>query len=116
MNSLKFVDVELTSDGNGMWIYEDASFMWNVDDSLEYWLSVEASNLGYYSNQVVKVQGKERFIASPSERTFKRINFSINENLRYHSIERRESDGNKQDSNFHNNPSSSGMRGICHNR
>lgn len=66
-NSLKFVDVELTSDNNGLWSYEDSNFSWSVDDSIEYWLSVETSNLGYYLNRVFRVQGNERDVVSHTE-------------------------------------------------
>lgn len=56
------------SDGNGLWRFEDESFFWSAEDSIEYWLSVETSNLGYYSNQIVKVQGKKSDVFLNSER------------------------------------------------
>jgi hypothetical protein len=57
INNLKFIDVQLTRDENGLWIYDDSSTEWSVSDSVEYWLNVEVSNLGYFANKAVKVQG-----------------------------------------------------------
>lgn len=59
MNNLKFIDAQLARDVNGFWSYDDSSVEWSFDDNIEYWLNVETSNLGYYVNKVVKIQGND---------------------------------------------------------
>jgi hypothetical protein len=49
----------LTRNDNGFWIYDDADT--EVNFNVEYWLQVEQSDVGYYSNGVVKVQGNNDF-------------------------------------------------------
>ncbi|CRK97738.1 CLUMA_CG011118, isoform A [Clunio marinus] len=41
---------------NGLWVYEKENFDVTANESIEYWLSVEYFNLGYYMNKVVRVQ------------------------------------------------------------
>lgn len=56
-SKLKFAQAQLTRNGNGIWNYDEPTFEWNADDNIEYWLSVENSNFGYFTNKIVKVQG-----------------------------------------------------------
>lgn len=56
INNSKFIDAKLLRDENGLWIYTDTNTEWSTDESIEYWLSVECFNLGYYTNKIIKVQ------------------------------------------------------------
>lgn len=57
MNNSKFIEAHLTRDANGLWSFDDAGAEWSAADNIEYWLSVENSNLGYYTNSILRVQG-----------------------------------------------------------
>lgn len=54
---MKFIENQLTRDDGGLWIYEMTSVALNSYDVIEYWLYIEKSNIGYFTSQILKVQG-----------------------------------------------------------
>jgi hypothetical protein len=60
LNQGKFIEKQLTRDArSGVWICEMAGVALNLDDNIEYWIYVEKSNLGYFTKQILAVQGNE---------------------------------------------------------
>lgn len=59
LNNPKVIEAQLTRTGNGLWIYEESGVEWSAFDTIEYWLSTEAADLGYYTNKIVRVQGNQ---------------------------------------------------------
>lgn len=59
ISSGKFIEHHLTRDKSGeMWIYEMPDVTLNLHDTIEYWIYAEKSNLGYFSQHILAVQGK----------------------------------------------------------
>lgn len=58
LNKGKFIEKQLTRDSRGgVWICEMADVSLTLNDNIEYWIYVEKSNLGYFTSQILAVQG-----------------------------------------------------------
>jgi hypothetical protein len=59
ITSGKFIEHRLTRDKSGeVWMYEMPDVTLNLHDSIEYWIYAEKSNLGYFTQHILAVQGK----------------------------------------------------------
>lgn len=60
INNGKFIENSLTRDASGVWMCTLPDVSLNLDDNIEYWIYAEKSNLGYFTNQILAVQGNCR--------------------------------------------------------
>ena len=59
----KFIEYELKRDKDSerLWIYEMQNVPLKFNDVIEYWIYAENSNVGFFDNNVVRVQGEWNF-------------------------------------------------------